>query len=255
MLILLSSAKTMAATSPIAAPAGTIPRFAAEAARIALYMTQYPVGELRRMLHVNADLAARNYRRFRDFHSDDNLPLQALLAYTGIVYKRLKPADFTPEDFLYAQDRLRLTSFAYGLLRPLDLIRNYRLEGQVRLPELGGVTLFEYWRPLLTDVLIDDVRRQGGWLINLASAEMKQLFDWKRVVREVRVVTPEFRIEKAGKLTSIVVYTKMARGEMTRFILKNRLERPEEMQRFAFDGFAFRPERSDDSTYWFVLES
>ena len=60
-----------------------------------------------------------------------------MLAYTGIVFKRLNPKDFSAEDFGYAQEHLRLTSFCYGLLRPLDVIRAYRLEGDVVLPELG----------------------------------------------------------------------------------------------------------------------
>ena len=38
---------------------------------------------------------------------------------------------------------------------------------------------------------------------------MKSLFDWKRVEREVRVVTPEFQVWKNGKLASIVIYIKI----------------------------------------------
>lgn len=255
MLILLSYAKTMAASASVQTPAVTEPRFSAQANDIALQATRFSPDELKRLLHVNADIAARNYRRFREFHSADNRPLPALLAYTGIVFKRLRPAGFTPADFLYAQDHLRLTSFCYGLLRPLDLIRNYRLEGRIELAEPEGVSLFDFWKPLLTDVLIDDVRRQGGVLVNLASAEMKQLFDWKRVQREVRIVTPEFRVQKDGKLATIVVYTKMARGEMARFILKNRLASTDELKHFTFDGFAFRPQLSNDGSLVFTLEA
>lgn len=255
MLILLSCAKTMTASAPVPAVGVTEPRFAAQANDIALQMTRFSPAELQRILHVNADIAARNYLRFREFHSVDNRPLPALLAYTGIVFKRLHPAGFTPADFLYAQDRLRFTSFCYGLLRPLDLIRNYRLEGAIELAEPEGTTLFDFWKPLLTDVLIDDVRRQGGLLVNLASAEMKQLFDWKRVEREVRIVTPEFRVQKDGKLSTIVVYTKMARGEMARFILKNRLTSAGDLKHFTFDGFVFRPEQSDEATLLFTLEA
>ena len=60
---------------------------------------------------------------------------------------------------------------------------------------------------------------------------MKSLFDWKRVESEVRVVTPEFHVWKNGKLATIVVYTKMSRGEMTRFILKNKIGNPEELKK------------------------
>ena len=55
---------------------------------------------------------------------------------------------------------------------------------------------------------------------------MKQLFDWKTRTREARVITPEFRIREGDRLKTVVVYTKMCRGEMTRHILKNRIADP-----------------------------
>lgn len=253
MLILLSCAKTMAATSKIAAPAGVLPLYAQCAAEIAIEMSQFSVDELERILRVNAKIAVQNYQRFRQFHSPDNLPLQALLAYTGIVFKRLNPKDFSPADFSYAQKHLRLTSFCYGLLRPLDLIKNYRMEGDVVLPELGGITMFDYWKPILTNAFIADVKQQGGVLVNLASGEMKQLFDWKRVEAEVDIITPEFQVDKGDKMKTIVIYTKMCRGEMARLIIKNRIENPKDLQAFNYDGFAFRPELSDNNNLLFTI--
>ena len=69
--------------------------------------------------------------------------LQAILAYTGVVFKNINPKDFTEADFRFAQDHLRLVSICYGLLRPLDLIKPYRMEYDVKLPELGeGICIF-----------------------------------------------------------------------------------------------------------------
>lgn len=252
MLILLSCAKTMSEVSKLKTPAPTQPVFRREAAAIALQMSQFPVEKLERLLRVNPKIALENYKRYRNFHSEDVPELPALLAYTGIVFKRLNPKDFSAGDFLYAQDHLRLTSFCYGLLRPLDLIRLYRLEGGVRLPEAGGRTMFDYWKPLLTDYFIKEIRKAGGVLCNLASDEMRGLFDWKRVEKEVRIITPEFHVWKNGKSGTIVVYTKMCRGEMSRFILKNRIENPAELSSFAWEGFEFDPGLSDDRKLVFV---
>ena len=155
-------------------------------------------------------------------------------------------------EFEYAQEHLRLTSFCYGLLRPLDVIRSYRLEGDVVLPEPGNQTMFSYWKSRLTDVFIEDIKKAGGILCNLASDEMKSLFDWKRVEREVRVVTPEFQVWKNGKLASIVIYIKMSRGEMTRFILKNRIENPEGLKSFSWEGFEFNESLSDEKKFVFT---
>lgn len=252
MLILLSCAKTMSDTSKIIAPFTTVPRFQKEAAEVALQMSQYSVEDLERLLRVNSKIAVENYRRYQAFHAEDVRELPALLAYNGIVFKRLNPNNFSESDLRYAQDHLRLTSFCYGLLRPLDRIRPYRLEGNVVLSELEDQTLFVYWRSRLTDVFIKDIQEAGGTLCYLASDEMRGLFDWKRIEKEVRVVIPEFHVWKKGKLSTIVVYTKMCRGEMTRFILTHQLENPEELKEFAWEGFEFNEALSNEQLFVFT---
>lgn len=255
MMIFISCAKTMTARSKITTPITSTPEFQAEATQNALDMSQFPAEELEHRLRVNSKIAAENYLRFQDFCSEANKALPALLAYTGIVFKRIQPQDFTAEDFMYAQDHLRITSFLYGLLRPLDLIKNYRMEGDIKLPERGGISMFDYWKPILTDRFIEAIKEQGGVLINLASGEMKDLFDWKRVEKEVQVITPEFQVLKKGKLTTVVIYAKMCRGEMTRFIIKNRIEKPEDLKGFNWEGFSFDAECSTDTHYLFSLLS
>lgn len=149
MLTFISCAKTMASRCFLVVPEVTVPYFEAEAVRNALEMSQFSTTELEKLLRVNAKIAAENRLRFHDFCSEDNRPMPAIGAYTGAVYKRILPKDFTADDFRYAQEYLRITSFLYGLLRPLDGIKPYRLEGDVRLPERGGISMFDYWKPLV----------------------------------------------------------------------------------------------------------
>ena len=127
MQILISCAKTMAAASDIALPAATEAPFRAEAEQTALQLAALTTDELARLLRVNRTIAAENRRRYLHFHDAPLLP--AIAAYTGIVFKHIDPAGFSPDDFAYAQQHLNITSFLYGLLRPLDAIRSYRLEG------------------------------------------------------------------------------------------------------------------------------
>lgn len=254
MMTFISCAKTMTARNKTPYPETSTPHFLKEARKNALYMTQFTAEELAQMLKVNPKLAAENYLRYHEFLSPETPALPTLLAYTGIVFKRIHPADFTAEDFRYAQQHLLITSFLYGLLRPLDSIQNYRLEGNVRLPEHERKTMFEYWRPLLTDYFIDAIRQQGGILVNLASGEMKDLFDWEKVCREVQVVTPEFYTLKNGKPTTVVIYAKMCRGEMTRFILKNRITHPEQLKEFEWEGFSYCKTSSNKNTFRFILK-
>ena len=145
------------------------------------------------------------------------------------------------------------SSFLYGLLRPLDTIRTYRLEGDAVLPGRGDETMFSYWQSRLTDDLLGRIHADDGILVNLASGEMKRLFDWKRVCREARVITPEFRIREGDRLKTVVVYTKMCRGEMTRHILKNRIADPATLRSFEWEGFRLDPALSKGDDWVFML--
>ncbi len=251
MQILLSCAKTMADTPAFATPRTTAPRFAAEADTLAAELAALPVGELARALRVNPRIAAENHRRYLCFH--DAAAHAAIAAYTGIVFQRIAPAGFTADDFAHAQRHLNITSFLYGLLRPLDAIRPYRLEGDVRLAGCGDAPLFDFWAPRLTDCLIERVEADDGILVNLASDEMKRLFDWRRVCRSVRVVTPAFRLREGERLRTVVVYTKMCRGAMARHLLLGRIDRPEALGDFAWEGFRFDPAASRPDAPLFVL--
>lgn len=126
------------------------------------------------------------------------------------------------------------------------------MEYDVKLPELGGVTMANYWKPKLTQSFIEDVKKNGGVLVNLASMDIQSSLDWKLLEKEVRVITPEFKMWKKGKLDTVTIYAKMARGEMTRFILKNRIEKPEELMAFTWEGFTFAPEHSADNRMVFI---
>ena len=232
-------------------PRTTAPRCEAQAARLALQLSTLTTEELGGLLRVNRRIAAENHLRYRRFHGET--PHPALLAYTGIVFKRIGPSDFTAGDFEYAQEHLNITSFLYGLLRPLDAIRSYRLEGDAVLPGNDERTMFEYWQERLTEAFIAKICADDGILVNLASNEMKRLFDWKRVCREVRVITPDFRIREDDRLKTVVVYTKMCRGEMTRYILKNRITDPEMLKLFEWEGFRFDAGGSRDGEWLFTM--
>lgn len=251
MQILISCAKTMTGTAAVAAPRTTRPLFEAEAAGLALRLAALPAGELERMLRVNPRIAAENRRRYLAFHDAPQLP--AIAAYTGVVFRHIAPAEFSPADFAYAQEHLSITSFLYGLLRPLDAIRTYRLEGDAVLPGRGDETMFSYWQSRLTDDLLGRIHADDGILVNLASGEMKRLFDWKRVCREARVITPEFRVREGDRLKTVVVYTKICRGEMTRHILKNRIADPATLRSFEWEGFRLDPALSKGDDWVFVL--
>lgn len=254
MLTFISCAKTMDVKGGAVVPEVTRPLFQKQADEAALELARMPVEELQAALGVNGRLAAVNSLRYREFFSPEAPSCAALLAYTGAVFKRISPADFGSDDFLFAQEHLLITSFLYGLLRPLDAIRPYRLEGAVRLPGRGGATVFDFWKPVLTDYFINRIKENGGVLVNLASDEMKNLFDWRRVTAETTVVTPEFMVRRGGKLKTVVMYAKMCRGEMTRYIIRSRIDDPDMLKSFEWEGFRFDASGSGDGRLLFCNE-
>lgn len=254
MHILLSPAKTITGTSKIKVPSGSIPQFQQAATDIALYMAQYSVEDLKRLLKLSPKLALESYERFQHFHSTDERPLQALLAYTGVVFKHINPKDFSEEDFLFAQTHLRIVSICYGLLRPLDLIKPYRMEYDIKLPELGDGNMYNFWKGRQTQSLIKEVKADDNLLINLASMDVQPAFEWKKIEDSVRIITPEFKVWKNGKAETIVIYAKMARGQMSRYIIKNKISNPEELKSFTWEGFQYKETLSSKNNWVFLQD-
>ena len=234
MQILISCAKTMGYVD-CDIPYTSQPAFAAQVSESVGHLAAMTTEELQKALHTTTKIAAENTLRYRHFFDECNRTTPAIMSYNGIVFKQISADTLSASDLEYAQKHLFITSFLYGLLRPFDEIRAYRLEGNVRLPDEDSPTRFEYWQPKLTDMLIEAVKADDGILVNLASSEMKRLFDWKRVCKEVKVITPEFKVMQEGQWRTIVVYTKMCRGQMTRFILKQQPATPDELNLFEAD--------------------
>lgn len=238
MQILIACAKIMTDRQSSNVPMLTSPAFQNIATAIALELSKYSPNELQELLHVNKKIASENWRRYQDFPNPDSL-MPAVFSYDGMVFQKLAPESMSEGDLAYANNHLFVGSFLYGLLRPLDRIHCYRLEGNVELSYTDDKTLFDFWKPVLTDWFIKKVKEDDGILVNLASNEFKDLFDWTRVQKELTVITPEFKVEKDGKLKTIVIYTKMCRGAMTRWIIQNRITEIEKLRDFQYEGFGY----------------
>ena len=237
MQILIGCAKKMrVAPQGCGDVVATVPHFIDNAGMIAAQMAVYDTGELQEILGVGKKIAAENRLRYQAWHDEATLT-PAVMAYDGMVFNKLSPQTFSAADMQYASEHLFIASFLYGLLRPTDFINPYRLEGKVSLPVTSHATLFDYWKPVLTDWFIDKVKADDGVLVNLASNEFRNMFDWKRVEKELTVISPDFKVEEGGRLKNVTIYAKMCRGAMTRYIIENRISAPELLAGFSFDGF------------------
>ncbi len=252
MQILIGCAKDMRGDAAESFPLVSTPLFQEEAVANVLQMRELDEEQLVRMLKCTSKIAKEVRGRYLSFFDEEGA-LPAAMAYNGVVFRHLQAETFSSEELVYAQSRLWITSFLYGLLRPADLIHPYRMEGSVRLPD-NGCTMFEFWKPRLTEVFISSIQRSGGVLLDLASKEMRRLFDWKKVKASVQVVSPEFLVRKGDRLKTVTIYAKMCRGAMTRWVLDGRMEDAALWQDFSFEGFQYNPAESTPDTPLFIME-
>lgn len=251
MQILLANAKIMYDRAEKAAL--TKPFFQPIANELAAEMALMDIDEMARQLDCNRKLAAENWRRYQDFNCAETMP--AILAYNGQAYKYLKARTLSDEALMFGQEHLWITCFLYGLLRPMDAIVPYRMEHCVSLRATHDKPINQYWRDKLTDVLINSAKADDGILIHLSTAEYEHLFDWKRVVEEVKVIHPLFYVRQPdGRLKMQAVWAKSCRGAMVRFILQNRIISPEELKAFACEGFAYAPDYGEELYPHFIRE-
>ena len=243
MQIILSSAKLMNAVTKMEQNKYTVPLFQNKAESFALELAQHSIEELKQELKCSTSLAQVAKQNFIDFFNQEN-KLPAILAYNGQAYKCLKAHTLTNSDMEFANKHLWILSFLYGMLRPDNLIHPYRLEGKV-VPEAScGRSIFDFWKPLLTDVLIDSVKADDGVLLHLSTEEYQHIFDWKRILNEVTVVQPLFKVFDGTRLKNITVYAKSCRGAMARYVLQNKITDPKRLIGFEYEGFTFSSESS-----------
>lgn len=252
MIILISPAKKMISDVARQQNELTEPRFLEHTHHITEQMVQYSVSELSDIFKISDTIARELRSRFRGISWGGEKKLAAIDSYDGVVYKHFK-GTFTTNEREYLQHHLRISSLLYGLLRPYDRIKLYRMEGFVRLAN-NDQRVDRYWRDIQTQTLIEDVQKEGGVLLYLASKEEQNAFHWSEVRKSVKVIDIKFLQQKGDKLRQVVIYTKMARGEMLRYAMEQEITNPEELKAFEWEGYRYNDALSTDSVWAWVME-
>lgn len=254
MLIVISPAKNVDFKTPPPFTEFTQPQFTSQSKTLINRLRGIAAPDLAKLFHVNPAIAQLNVERYRAWRlpfTPENAK-QAVFAFNGEVYNGLKTKTLSPEDVLYAQNHLRILSGLYGVLRPLDLIQPYRLEMGIPLDTSSADNLYQFWGDKISKAVAKAVKESGGEqvIVNLASHEYFKAVNRKDL--KIRVIDIEFNEMKDGKFKPIIVYTKKARGMMTRFMIENRISNPEELKAFDVEGYAFAEELSEPNKWVFV---
>lgn len=208
--------------------------------------------DLQNLMGISDNLAELNHRRYQVFSPPFTLgnARQAVFSFKGDAYLGLDADSLSEEDLAYGQDHFRILSGLYGSLRPLDLIQAYRLEMGTKFKNSRGKNLYTFWGGKVTKALNGVLAEQKEKvLINLASNEYYHVVQPKNI--DGRIITPVFKEVKDGEARTLGVFAKKARGMMTRYILQNRIENPEDLKTFNDAGYKFDTTASDDDKWVF----
>ena len=197
MITLLSPTRTMN-MSPVLGtyPPATTPQFLSEAERIISGVKELSAKELEKQMNLSQEIAENDFHYFQQFDSPTTIQKQAVLAYSGAIYQKL------------------------------DAIKAYRLMFSLKVPNLGTENLYQFWKPIITKALINDILTDGGILINLASEEIFKSIDISKVPNRLKIIQIKFKEYKNISYKSIQIYSKQSRGNIARYILKNQINLP-----------------------------
>ncbi|MBT3046954.1 MAG: peroxide stress protein YaaA [Candidatus Thiodiazotropha sp. (ex Clathrolucina costata)] len=253
MLLTISPAKTLDYETPPVTSIHTKPAFLKQSRQLVNILRDYSAMDLAELMKLSMKLSELNFDRYHSWKTPFTLnnAKQAALAMKGDVYSGLDAETLSKKGFEFAQQHLRILSGLYGVLRPLDLMQPYRLEMGTKLPNERGGDLYAFWGEQITRAINRDLKAQGDdVLINLASGEYFKSIKPRLI--EGRIITPQFKERKNGGYRMIGVFSKRARGLMSRFIIDNRLRHPEEIQQFNSDGYRYSKRLSGEDQWVFT---
>jgi hypothetical protein len=256
MLTVISPAKTLDFESAPITQKTSKPNFLTQSKQLVGIMRQQSPKALVKLMGISPKLAELNIQRFHDWKPPftPSNAKQALLAFKGDVYMGLDAEQFNSRDFTFAQKNLRILSGLYGLLRPLDLIQPYRLEMGTKLPTKRGRDLYDFWGDNITNCLVNEMSaHRNKTLVNLASNEYFKSIN--PALLPARLVTPVFKDYSKGRYKILSFFAKKARGAMAGFIVKNRINKPEDLKDFDVDGYRFNADLSIDDQWVFTRKT
>lgn len=203
--------------------------------------------DIQSIMKVNEKIAFQSYAYFQDFNFDEE-GVCGLLAYDGLVFKNIKAEEFTSEDFDFANNHVRILDAFYGIVNPLDGVLPYRLEMQYKI-NINDKNLYKFWG----DKLYKKLYSEDKVIINLASEEyakaVRGFLDKDDIFIDI-----DFKIHKDGKLKTMATYAKMARGQMIKYIIENKINNPEDLKDFTFNGYKFDHNLSTNKKYVFIRQ-
>ena len=256
MIALISPAKNLDEKSEIPALKTTEPYFLQDSEVIMNTLKKKKAPSLAKLHNINKELAELNFERNQSWTSqmDPEKTRPAIRMFRGDVYYGMKPWDWESGDYKFAQEHLLILSGLHGVLRPLDRIKPYRLEMGTNIKIGRKKDLYHYWGGTITDKINERLKESGSdILINLASKEYFGSVNPEKINgRVIEIAMKEYR---NGQYKFMSFFGKKARGFVAGYMIKNRVQTPEDLKKFEVEGYSFNPEISTENNWVFSREN
>ena len=244
MKMVISPAKSLQFDSQLPSINFTTPNFIEEANLINGLLKKKTSKELSDLMHISDKLAQLNWERNQSFNSQESTNKRpAIFTFNGDVFQGLDVYTLSTEKIDQMQNQLKILSGLYGILKPLDLIQPYRLEMGTNFSIGKHKNLYDFWKDKMSQQLNLEIE-EGELFVNLASNEYFNVIDIKRL--EAKIVTPQFKDFKNGKLKMISFFAKKARGMMVRHLVDIDAKTIEDIKAFNSDGYSYSADETAD---------
>ena len=251
MKILLSPAKSLNFKSALPTEIHSEPCFLKEANLLNSILKSKTPAEISELMHISSSLGELNYDRFQEWSTEPckGDARQAIYAFSGDVYKGIDSYTIEKDKIDFLQNNIRILSGHYGLLKPLDLIQPHRLEMGTKMSFKSYKNLYEFWKKQVS-LELNEQLSENEPVLNLASNEYFKVIDSK--VIDSPIYSANFKQYRDGDFKTIAIYSKKARGLMTRFIVDNHIDVIDEIKLFDYDGYVFHEELSNEKDFVFT---
>ena len=245
MKILISPAKSLDFENIVETDINSVPQLSDKAIQINNSIKDLSAPDLSKLMTISPKLSDLNWLRNQDFQKNNSKEKQAIFAFNGDVYDGIDANTISTSNHEKLQSSLRILSGLYGILKPFDKIKPYRLEMGTKISIDGSKNLYDFWKKNVTDSILKEIKEEEI-IVNLASNEYFSVIDSSLI--DNKIITPQFKDFKNGKLKIISFYAKKARGLMTRFLIDNDIQSSSDIENFNSSGYTFNQAETADSS-------
>ena len=218
-----------------------------EASELGDYLKTLSIAQISEGMHVSVELAKKT-KKIIDEWSDGASNYAAMFSFRGDIYSGLQVNSLSYDDIEYANKHLLIISGLYGLLKPLDYIKPYRLEMGYRFNNGKYKSMYKFWG----DKIANEINANQP-VVDLTSIEYS-----KAVVPKLTndICKPSFYTYNHKKQTyvSVAVHSKIARGAMANWIIKNRVKNFRSIYGFKELGYKINDQLSSEIAPVFYCE-